>query len=322
MAIKLSAKEAAQFVQEAQKSASKNSATPNPSPTGQFYGKYDSLFETSVWSVNEKKYTRYLRKRQARPSAAENPRILHIAQEYAGLLFGKSRDRLKKIEQKYDVKLETTDTVLDQAALVLSPSSPQDEMITGSAKNSKSTIGGTPAASPGTTANSVGSPMDVDGELSNKKIKVIELKIVGGNDLDVPLIVQEFVYAQENYDIPDLGFVQSHLQVLKDISRSTKANITIEKEKMSEKEEAGEMVEKDPALLVQSGDINQAAIQQQQKPARKSFLRIRGPRPCVNLAVEALDTHMLYFKISKEMEAQMLQLNACRQAMLAQMNTV
>lgn len=61
-----------------------------------------SQYSSDFWSKSEKKFTKYLRKRQNRPKEGPvNPRLLHIPQEHCGILFGRSRERLKALQEKY-----------------------------------------------------------------------------------------------------------------------------------------------------------------------------------------------------------------------------
>ncbi|CAD7951119.1 unnamed protein product [Amoebophrya sp. A25] len=261
MTMKLTPVEAAQFASKGHglegSSASGGSFRPDPLP--------------KVWSVNEKKFTRYLRKRKERP--LEDPRLIPVEQKFAGALFGKNRERIKKVEEKFEVKIEVDEN------------------------------------GPPVGASKTSSPLESPGDDLQPKGSMIYLRISGGSELDIPVIAQEFTYAEESVKIdsdPLYQFCAQNTAVLRDISRSTRANVTLQK--AGKKQDIFASSSSSPSPSPSPGSTTSITA---------SEVRVRGPRPSVNLALDALSTHFLYFKLHRDMAQCNAELAACKQALMA-----
>ena len=95
---------------------------------------------------------------------------------------------------------------------------------------------------------------------------IVTLRLLGVSDLDLPLVKQEFQFAEETVDLSghDPRWAKSGAGVFAMISRATKAQVNL--------------------------DANQMKIY------------LSGPRPQVTLAMEALEVHLGYAPIEKDMD--------------------
>ena len=85
----------------------------SPSELAAFSGAQTGTKEhqgTSFWSVTEKKFTRYLRRKRDNPVSKDAlGRQVLVPREHAGALFGRGRERIKRIEAKFGIELEVED---------------------------------------------------------------------------------------------------------------------------------------------------------------------------------------------------------------------